>query len=203
MTVDESKKIMSSKGMRFFAFARMKKILIAAIVFCILLMCAACTDNTKNGAEQPNGTERPSVTESPDESENPNETDPPIEDEKEITKMYVSVDGYKLEVTLEKNSSVDALVEILKQGDLSFTAYENGGFEIYGNIGHTLPTNNTQMSAQAGDVILYAGNNICLFFGNNSWSYTKIGKINGYSAQQLKTMLVADGGSVQVTIGLN
>lgn len=123
------------------------------------------------------------------------------DEEKEITYMYITINGNKLEVTLADNSSVAALIEILKQGDITFTAEENGGFEIYGDIGHTLPANNTQITAQAGDVILYSGKYICLFFGNNSWSYTRIGKINGYSASELRTLLGGQG-NVQVTISL-
>lgn len=121
--------------------------------------------------------------------------------QEEITKMYVSVNSNKLEVTLEKNSTVDELVARLKQGDIVYTATPNS-FEIYGSIGDALTTNNTQITAQAGDVLLYAGNNICIFFGSNAWSYTKIGKINGYSASELRTLLGADG-SVQVTISLH
>lgn len=122
--------------------------------------------------------------------------------QKEITDMYITVNGNKIEVTLAENSSVNALVEILKQGDITFTAEENGGFEMYGDIGHSLPANNTYISAQAGDVILYAGRYLCLFFGNNSYSYTEIGKIKGYSASELRTLLGAAQGSVQVTISL-
>lgn len=120
----------------------------------------------------------------------------------EITEMYITVNGNKLKVTLEQNSSVAALADILKQGDITFNADQNGGFEIYGNIGHTLPSNDTWISAQAGDVILYSKKYLCLFFGNNSYSYTRIGKINGYSASELRTLLGADQGSVQVTISL-
>lgn len=122
--------------------------------------------------------------------------------QEEIIKMYITINGNKLEVTLDKNSSVDALVEILKQGDIVFNATENGGFEIYGDIGHTLPTNNTQMTAQAGDVILYAGKYICLFFGSNSWAYTALGKIEGYTANELKALLGAGQGSAKVTLSL-
>ena len=117
--------------------------------------------------------------------------------------MYLTVNGNKLEVALAENSSVDALVGILKQGDVTFTADENGGFEIYGDIGHSLPTNNTHLTAQAGDVFLYAGRYLCFFFGSNSYSYTEIGKIKGYSASELRTLLGANQGSVQVTVSLN
>lgn len=118
-------------------------------------------------------------------------------------KMYLTVNENKLEVTLADNSSVYALVEILKEGDITFTANENGNFEMYGDIGHSLPTNNTNISATAGDVILYSGRYLCLFFGNNSYSYTRIGKIDGYSASELRTLLGVSEGSVQVTISLD
>ena len=118
----------------------------------------------------------------------------------EITEMYITVKDFKLKVTLEQNSSVAALIEILKQEDIVYTAYGNS-FEIYGDIGHSLPTNNTQITSQAGDIFLWAGNNICIFFGNNSYSYTRIGKIEGYSAELLKSMLGTNS-SVQVKLSL-
>lgn len=122
------------------------------------------------------------------------------EENEEITEMYITVNAFKLKVTLERNSSVEALIDVLKQEDIIYTAYGNS-FEIYGDIGHNLPTNNTQITSQAGDVLLWAGNNICIFFGNNSYSYTRIGKIEGYSAELLKSMLETDG-SVQVKLSL-
>lgn len=123
-------------------------------------------------------------------------------DEQEVTKMYITINGNKLEVTLENNSSVTALVERLKQGDVKYTATDYGDFEKVGGLGFSLPTNNSQITTQAGDVILYSGNQIVLFYGSNSWSYTRLGKIEGYSAQELRTLLGAGNGSVEVTISL-
>ena len=116
-------------------------------------------------------------------------------------KMYLIIHEHKLEVTLADNSSVDALVARLKEGDITFSATENGGFEIYGSIGQPLPTNNTNITAHAGDVLLYSGHYICIFFGSNTWSYTRIGTINGDTMPELQSLL---GGatSVQVTISL-
>ena len=122
------------------------------------------------------------------------------DESEEITEMYITVNAFKLKVTLEHNSTVEALIDILKQEDIVYTAYGNS-FEIYGDIGHSLPTNNTQITSQAGDVFLWAGNNICIFFGNNSYSYTRIGKIEGYSAELLKSMLGMNS-SVQVKLSL-
>lgn len=127
---------------------------------------------------------------------------PSATDGEEITKMFITVNGNKIEVTLVENSSVDALIEILKQGDITYTADDYGDFEKVGNIGHTLPQNNTQITTQAGDVILYQGNNICLYYGTNSWNFTRIGKINGYAAAEMRSLLGADNGSVQVVISL-
>lgn len=122
--------------------------------------------------------------------------------EQEITKMYITIYGNKLEVTLENNSSVKALVELLKQGDITYTADDYGGFEKVGNIGHTLTTNNSQITTSAGDVVLYQGNQICVMVGSNSWSYTRIGKINGYSVSELKNLIGTGKGSAEVTLSL-
>ena len=124
-------------------------------------------------------------------------------EQQEITKMYITIDSNKLEVTLAKNSSVDALVEKLKQGDITYIADDYGNFEKVGSLGFSLPTNNTQITTEAGDVILYSGNQIVLFYGSNSWSYTRLGKINGYSSSQLRTLLGAGKNNLQVTISLN
>lgn len=125
-----------------------------------------------------------------------------VSEREEITKMFVTVNGKKLAVTLAENSSADALVEILKQGDVTYTADDYGGFEKVGDIGHMLPQNNAQITAQAGDVILYQGRSICLYYGTNSWNFTRIGRIDGYSAEELRDLLCAGTGSVQVTLGL-
>ena len=120
----------------------------------------------------------------------------------EVSQIYITVNENKLEVTLASNESASALIELLKEEDIVYTADDYGGFEKVGNIGHSLPRNDTQIRTEVGDVILYQGNQICIFVGSNSWSYTRIGKINGYSTQELKTLLGAGNGSVQVTISL-
>ena len=170
----------------------MKKILIIMLACCLMLMCAACTNNSAN--------DNPPLT---DETQSGNEIQQPNEDKEELTVMYLYISDNKLKVTLAENKAVTALVEILKQGDIIYTADDYGGFEKVGNLGFSLPTNNTQLTTQAGDVILYSGNQIVLFYGSNSWSYTRIGRINGYSNSELHSLLGAGNGSVQVIISLN
>ena len=140
----------------------------------------------------------------PDNEQNPSdESDQSDEDDKkEIKEMYITIYGNKLKVTLAENSSVSALIALLKQGNITYTADDYGGFEKVGNIGHTLPRNDTQINTEAGDVILYQGNNLCLYYGNNSWNFTKIGKISGHSATELQTLLGAGKGCTDVTLSL-
>ena len=83
------------------------------------------------------------------------------------------------------------------------TLNSSGGFEIWGTLGFSLPTNNEQINAQPGDVILYNGSNICVFYGTNSWSYTRLGKIDGLSENQLRTFLKAGESNISVTLSLN
>lgn len=132
----------------------------------------------------------------PDDGTNDDETTA------EVTRMYLTVNGNKLPVKLENNKATAALVELLKKGDITYTADDYGGFEKVGALGVSLPTSDTRITTSPGDVILYNGNNIVLFYGNNTWSYTRLGRIEGCSATELADKLGAGNGSVRVTISL-
>jgi len=117
-------------------------------------------------------------------------------------KMYITIDGQTQSVTLVDNSATRALVEKLQQAPISVTLNSSGGFEIWGALGFSLPTSNQQITAQPGDVILYSGSNICLFYGSNSWSYTRLGKIDGMSESELRSFLKAGESNISVTLSL-
>ena len=117
-------------------------------------------------------------------------------------KMYITIDGQAQSVTLVDNSATRALVEKLQQAPISVTLNSSGGFEIWGALGFSLPTSNQQMTAQPGDVILYSGSNICLFYGSNSWSYTRLGKIDGLTESELRSFLKAGESNISVTLSL-
>lgn len=119
-----------------------------------------------------------------------------------MDKMYITIDGQTQSVTLVDNSATRALVEKLQQTPVSVTLNTSGGFEIWGALGFSLPTSNQQISAQPGDVILYNGSNICLFYGSNSWSYTRLGKIDGLSESELRTFLKAGESNITVMLSL-
>ena len=102
------------------------------------------------------------------------------ENEEELTemKMTVQVGESTFTATLEKNAAVDALVEMMEHGSVTIQMSDYAGFEKVGALGSSLPTSNRQTTTQAGDIVLYQGNQIVLFYGSNSWSYTRLGKID-------------------------
>ncbi len=77
-------------------------------------------------------------------------------------KLYITIDGKTLSVELVDNVATQTLVAALQEGDITYEAHDYGGFEKVGALGRSLPTNDTQTTTQAGDVILYSGNQIVL-----------------------------------------
>lgn len=117
-------------------------------------------------------------------------------------RIKITVSGTTLPIVLENNDATRALVAALGEAPITYTASDYGGFEKVGPLGRSLPTNNSQITTQAGDVILYSGNQIVLFYGSNSWSYTRIGKMEYGSLEELKAFLKAGGGDISVTLSL-
>lgn len=118
-------------------------------------------------------------------------------------KMYITIGGRTASVTLADNSATQALVEKLQQAPVTVTLNSSGGFEIWGPLGFSLPTSNERINAQPGDVILYSGDNICIFYGTNSWTYTRLGKIDNMTASELTTFLKAGENNISVTLSLS
>lgn len=134
--------------------------------------------------------------------------DPPQEEQKEgqVNKMpetiKITVSGKTLPVKIEDNEATKALVVALREASITYEAHDYGGFEKVGALGRSLPASDTQITTQAGDVILYSGNQIVLFYGSNTWSYTRLGKIQYESLDELKSFLKAGDGNISVTLSL-
>ena len=118
-----------------------------------------------------------------------------------MDKMYITIDGQTQSVTLVDNDATRELAAALQNASITVTLNDNN-FEIWGSLGRSLPTNNEQMTAMPGDVVLYNGSNICLFYGSSSWSYTRLGKIDGLSESQLHTFLKAGQNNISATLSL-
>ena len=118
-----------------------------------------------------------------------------------MDKMYITIGGQTQSVTLVDNDATRELVAALQSAPITVTLNDNN-FEIWGSLGRSLTTKNEQMTAQPGDVVLYNGSNICIFYDSNSWSYTRLGKIDGLSESELRTFLKAGQNNISVTLSL-
>lgn len=117
-------------------------------------------------------------------------------------KINITIEGKTLPVTLVDNEATRTLMAALQQSAITYEADDYGGFEKVGALGRSLPTSNQQITTAAGDVILYSGNQIVLFYGSNSWSYTRLGRIEYQSTDELKTFLKAGQGRISVTLSV-
>lgn len=96
-------------------------------------------------------------------------------------KMNVKIGNATFTATLEDNDATRELVKMMKQQPISINMSDYSGFEKVGSLGKSLTTNDKQTTTTAGDIVLYMGNQIVMFYGSNSWSYTRIGKIDDLS----------------------
>lgn len=92
--------------------------------------------------------------------------------------MIMKIDGETIPVIWEDNESTKALEKQAEQGIITVSMSKYGGWEQVGSLGRTYPSNDKQITAENGDIMLYSSSNIVLFYGQNTWSYTKLGKIN-------------------------
>lgn len=114
--------------------------------------------------------------------------------------MNILVNGYTLSAKLSANSSAKALVDLLKQGNLILQLHDYGNFEKVGSLGTSLPRNDSQITTSAGDLILYQGNQFSIYYDVNSWSFTRLGKIENVSSSELKKILGTGDVSVELSL---
>ena len=116
------------------------------------------------------------------------------EDKKDMT-IYLKIGDQTLIGELENTDAAKALIEKLP---ITVAMHDYGGWEKVGNLGFSLPRKDKQTTTHAGDFVLYQGDQLVIFYGNNSWSYTRLGKIRDISAEELKAVL--GNGDVTVTL---
>ena len=96
-------------------------------------------------------------------------------------KMSVTIGDKSFTATLEDNAATREFVKMMEEAPVSINMNDYSGFEKVGSLGKSLTTDNRQITTKAGDIVLYSGNQIVMFYGSNSWSYTKIGTIDDLS----------------------
>lgn len=120
------------------------------------------------------------------------------ESSQEGSTLKITVGDQELLATFADNSSAEAFRELLAQGPLTIEMEDYGGFEKVGPLGTTLTRNDTRITTEPGDVILYQGNQITIYYGTNSWSFTRLARIDDPSGLQE----VLGEGAVSVTFSL-
>lgn len=116
----------------------------------------------------------------------------------EESMLKITVGDQELLATFADNSSAEAFRDLLAQGPVTISMDDYGGFEKVRSLGTTLTRNDTRITTQPGDVILYQGNQITIYYGTNTWNFTRLAKINDSTDLQAKL----GSGTVQVTFSL-
>ena len=134
------------------------------------------------------------------ESSEPEEDDLENAEETEVDSMWVTIGSTTFTATLADNSSAQALVELLQNGPLTIDMHDYANMEKVGPIGQSLPENNEQITTEPGDIILYLGDSLVIYYDTNSWNFTRIGKINDVTQEELLEAM--GSGDVSVTFEL-
>ena len=129
-----------------------------------------------------------------DESHQSQET---LDDQAESA-LKITVGDHELLAAFEDNSSAEEFRELLEKGPITIEMEDYGSFEKVGPLGTSLSRNDTHITTQPGDVILYQGNQITIYYGTNSWTFTRLAKID--DPTDLRSKL--GEGTVQVTFSL-
>ncbi len=114
--------------------------------------------------------------------------------------FYAHVNGSVLPILAADNSSADVFLDLMKTGDVTIDMHDYGNFEKVGSLGTTLPRNDEQITTEAGDVILYQGNQVTIYYDVNSWSFTRLGKVQGLSQSELKEILGDESATVTFSL---
>ena len=164
----------------------MKKILIIMLVIVLSLISAACAD--KEEMQGPGVQEETQQSETGD-ADTAEEQKADDEEESRMIEMTLKINDEEVNVKWEDNESVRALADLAAKGPVTIDTSLYGGFEQVGGLGITLPSNDVNTTTEPGDIVLYSGSNIVVFFGTNNWAYTRLGHIEDKSREELRDML--------------
>ena len=123
----------------------------------------------------------------------------PQETEEETLKMTIG--STPVSVKWEDNESVNYLKKLCRNQPLTISMSMYGGFEQVGSIGSDIPRNDVQTTTASGDIVLYSGNQLVVFYGSNSWAYTRLGHITDKTSQEMTELL--SGGNVTITLSIS
>ena len=164
-------------------------------LFCMLLAVLGLTACGPGEAPADPGNSPSSQAVAPEQTSQPSAEQDPVEEE---PALKILVGDYEFLASFEDNRSAEEFQELLAQGPVTIEMEDYGGFEKVGPLGTTLTRNDQQITTQPGDVILYQGNQITIYYDTNTWNFTRLARID--DPTDLKTKL--GDGTVQVTFSL-
>ena len=159
--------------------------IVSGVILSMLLMLSGCTGAQEAGADTGSRVQVQSAARQ--ESE-------PVSGAKKEQAMKLTIDNTAVPVTWEQNASTAALQKLLP---LTIELSPYGGFEQVGSVGQSIVSADKQTTTQYGDIVLYAGNKLVIFYGSNSWAYTRLGHIE-LSQQEMTALLNRDGVTVKL-----
>ena len=171
---------------------------ITAILFACMLITSLTACRQNGTSKEPMEDVVEPTADEAIESVADEEVETEIEEPEQEETMVITINGETISVEWEDNETVAALKELVSEEAISIQMSMYGGFEQVGNLGTSLPRNDKQMTTEAGDIVLYSGNQIVMFYGSNSWSYTRLGKVTGMTKSELEDLL--GNGDVTITI---
>ena len=125
----------------------------------------------------------------------------PVENEQEESKMILLINDASVQVAWEDNEAVAALREAVRENPLTIRMSMYGGFEQVGPLGMSLPQSDTRITTDPGDIVLYSGDQMVVFYGSNTWAYTRLGHITDKTQSELTELL--SNGDVIITVKMN
>lgn len=164
----------------------MKKRFFLFFLILLAISFTACGINTEQSENEDTSTQ---------------DTEEPITGEGDERQMKLQIGDETFTATLADNSSAEALMEMLKEGPITIDMQDYAKMEKVGSLGTNLPRNDEQITTEPGDLILYQGNALVIYYAPNSWNFTRIGKINDVTAEELKKALGT--GNVKITLSID
>ncbi len=177
----------------------MKRATFLVLPLLLLSMLAACGTSSDTGSQSSLLTESKVEVSQAEPTAQESESESLLE-ERESVKIQITVDDTTLTAIPEKNSSAEAFIALLQDGPVTVEMSDYAGMEKVGPLGTSLPRNDTHINVDAGDVILYQGNQITIYYDTNSWNFTKLAVIENATKESLLEVLGA--GDVDVTFSL-
>lgn len=170
----------------------MVKKVVLFFITALLMNITACSEDANNTRL---------VVDAENDTIKVNNTAETKEDKNKSNSMNLTIGNTMLTATLVDNSSVEALKKALSEAPITIEMRDYGNMEKVGPLGQNLPRNDESINAEAGDIILYQGNALVIYYDSNSWSFTRLGKIDNITQKELKDIL--GDGDVTVTLSLS